>query len=215
MFAELDTVSEVSRTIVVSNGLYYGQLDRWVARHRGGTETSVIDNGTASPDERLGAVGDIAFAIRVAAIDEDVFVAASDCLFTFPLKGLFDRFDRRRGNWVVVREEADRTVLREGATVILDESGFVAHLEEKPDQPRSNLGVLPFYIYTRETLPLIDKFLDENQCADSPGRFPEWLYKRRAISAYVLSSEFECHDLGTIASYEEMCSAFGGLAGGQ
>lgn len=207
LLISLDGCANIEEIVIVTNSRFYGQFKRWVALNRRSGGTYVIDDGTARPEDRLGAVGDIAVAIRERPIEDDVFVAASDCLFTFSLGGLFDRFAASRGNWIVVQEAADQASLRDGAEACVDGRGRVSYFAEKPDRPRSNLGVLPFYVYEKATLPLVDVFLDAGGNPDSPGRFPEWLYKRRAVSAHIIDSTWECHDLGTLSGYEDVCAA--------
>ncbi|MEK7471751.1 MAG: sugar phosphate nucleotidyltransferase [Patescibacteria group bacterium] len=206
LLVDLDTVTGVRKTVIVSNGLYYEQLHQWVAGHPRATNTIVINNGVKCAEDRLGAVGDVAAAIRALSIKDDLFVAASDCFLTFSLKGFIDCFELRGGNWIAVKEEMDRSILRDGAVAVVDQNSCVTYVEEKPDTPRSSLGVYPFYIYERAVLPLFDVFLGEGNNPDSPGRFPEWLYTRRRISAYVCGGAYHCYDLGTRESYEEACS---------
>ena len=61
--------------------------------------------------------------------------------------------------------------------VELDGDGKVTSFEEKPKQPKSDLGVPPFYLYKRDTLPLIDKYLKEGNNPDAPGQFYTVAYR--------------------------------------
>ena len=53
-------------------------------------DVTVHDDGTTSNEDRLGAIGDIAFALEQAGIDDDVLVVAGDNLFDFSLADYVD-----------------------------------------------------------------------------------------------------------------------------
>ena len=80
------------------------------------------------------------------------------------------------------------------------------NLEEKPEQPKSDIAVYALYLYRRDTLPLIRTYLAEGNSPDAPGHLPEWLYHRREVRAFLF--EGECIDIGTPESYQETCRRF-------
>ena len=75
--------------------------------------------------------------------------------------------------------------------------------EEKPKQPKSDLGVPPFYLYKRDTLPLIDKYLKDGNNPDAPGHFIPWLIGKNDVYAYVFDAVRI--DIGTPESYYDAC----------
>jgi glucose-1-phosphate thymidylyltransferase len=204
ILSQIATISAIHRTVIVSNSLYRDQFSRWVGSHDKVAQCVVLDDGTCAPDERLGAVGDVAFAIRAGLVDEDVMVLASDCYFTFPLSDFYEFATQKQSNCIVVKEESDPTELRTGATVTLDHRGRVVEMVEKPQRPESLLGACPFYVYTRDVLPLFEVFLSERHDPDSPGRFPEWLHRREDLFGYALRREWDCFDIGTPSGYRQM-----------
>ena len=83
---------------------------------------------------------------------------------------------------------------------------IASSLVEKPENPTTDMGIFALYLYRSDTLPLFEKYLAEGNNPDSPGRFPEWLYKRRETRAYIF--EGECVDIGTHESYREICDRY-------
>lgn len=75
--------------------------------------------------------------------------AGADCITTHQLNDV---------------EEIKRT-----GVIELDNDKIVTSFEEKHEQPKSNLEVPPFYIYQKETLPLIAQYLAEGENPDAPG----------------------------------------------
>ena len=96
--------------------------------------------------------------------------------------------------------------LQRMANATLSDEGKVLFMEEKPQNPKTNIAVFASYIYTKETVPLIKKYLDEGNNPDAPGFFPSWLYTKKDVYAYKFQGE--CYDIGTPQSYKEVCEKF-------
>ena len=79
---------------------------------------------------------------------------------------------------------------------------------EKPQEPQTDVAIYALYLYRRDTVPLIRRYLDEGNAPDAPGHFPEWLYSRREVGVYLF--EGECIDIGTPEAYKEVCERFAG-----
>ena len=79
--------------------------------------------------------------------------------------------------------------------------------EEKPSEPASNWAVPPFYLYQRETLPLIVNAVKQSVCnTDAPGDFIAWFCSQRPVHAWKMSGKR--YDIGDIRSYEEVQKIF-------
>ncbi|GAE95397.1 glucose-1-phosphate thymidylyltransferase [Gracilibacillus boraciitolerans JCM 21714] len=83
---------------------------------------------------------------------------------------------------------------------------MVTSFEEKPEAPKSNLAVPPFYIYQKETLPLVKQYLQEGNNPDAPGYFIPWLIQHKQVYAYKFTG-FR-YDIGTIESYQKVQNLF-------
>ena len=73
--------------------------------------------------------------------------------------------------------------------------------EEKPKQPKSSLAVPPFYLFKRETLPMLRNYLAEGHNADAPGNFISWLIQVQDV--YVYRFQGNRYDIGTLESYQQ------------
>ncbi len=194
---------------VVSNHRYYEPFCRWAEEARKkwpSVPLEVLDDGTKDETERLGAVGDVRFAIEHAGIDDDVMVAASDNFITFPLDGFIAEFERTGRDTLLAWHMPDYEDRKNMAIATLDETGKVVRLHEKPSEPETDIAIFAIYLYNRASLPLIGQFLDEGNNGDSPGRFPAWLYTRRDMGVWFFPGE--CVDIGTKAHLEEVHERF-------
>lgn len=100
----LDRAAGLRRIVVVVNGRFEPELRRWADRIRGRLSTPVelLSDGTERPEERLGAVGDLAFAVERLGPRDDLLVAAGDNIFEFEIGEMIRAFGaggsgRRRG----------------------------------------------------------------------------------------------------------------------
>ena len=109
---------------------------------------------------------------------------------------------------ITVHEINDIERLKRTGVIEIDENNKVISFEEKPEKPKSNLAVPPFYKYKKETLPLIKKYLDEGNDPDAPGNLIPWLIERKDVFAYKF--EGERYDIGTVESYRKVQETFGG-----
>ena len=205
--AEIAKVPEIDEVHLVSNRKFYGRFAEWAGRAAyPSLKIRVWDDGTDSNVNRLGAVGDIRFGIERGGIDDDLFVAATDNFFTFPLSLFIGDFLRHGKDLLLAQRMTDVNTLRRFAVATLDSEMRVTSLVEKPADPPTDIGVYALYLYRRDTLPLIRDYLREGNSPDAPGHLPEWLCARREVRAYLF--EGECVDIGTHESLAELRRRF-------
>ena len=148
--------------------------------------TRVITDGTASEDERLGALGDLQLALRRLDRGGDVLVAATDKLLAFELAEPL-RFARERAAPVTlcVRMPDRRRLAGRHGCVLLDAAGRIVDFEEKPERPKSNIASLGVYVLTTAARELLGDYLRGGGNRDAPGHFLSWL--TRATTVYATS----------------------------
>jgi glucose-1-phosphate thymidylyltransferase len=176
-------VAEIDHVHVVTNSRFAQDFERWATAKDGVT---VHDDGTSSNDDRLGAIGDVAFTLDAAAIeDEDVMVIAGDNLFEYDLQDYVD-FWRGKGvaSAVAIRDVGDLRLASQYGVVALDADDRVTEFVEKPADPTTTLCATATYIYHREHLPLVERYLAEGNAPDQSGSFFEWLRAREPVYGY-------------------------------
>ena len=206
---EIATIREIDAVYIVTNSRFAGQFSAWAeeaAARYPRLKLDVLDDGTDSNENRLGAVGDMRFVLDHRPVDDDLLVAASDNFFTFPLQDMVDDFRAHDRDTLLGQHLGWVEDLKRFAVATLDENARVTALVEKPQQPPTDIGIFALYLYKRETVPLIYQYLDEGNPPDAPGHFPEWLHKRREVGVYLF--EGECVDIGTPQAYKEICERF-------
>ena len=203
---QVNTLPNIDFIYVVTNDKFAGNFSDWAVSVESKIPIKIINDGTTAEENRKGAIGDIQFVIEREKTDDDLIIIAGDNFFTFSLKNYYDFAMSTGKDCACAKEFEDASMLNQFAIALLDESGKLIDLEEKPQNPKSNLVVYANYIYKKNTLPLIKKYLQEGNIPDAPGFFLQWLYKKQDV--YVYKIDGECFDIGTPKSYKEVQEIF-------
>ena len=203
---QIETIKEIDEVFIISNHKFYENFYAWSKTRKTRLEISVLDDNTTDDTNKLGAIGDILYTIENANINDDILIMAGDNFFTFELSDYIEFYKRVDSDTILVKEIDNISELQRMGNAILDENDVVVAMEEKPREPKSNCAVFASYVYKKETIPLIKKYLDDGNNPDAPGFFPSWLHKIKPVYAYKFKGE--CYDIGTHESYAEVCEKF-------
>lgn len=201
---KIDEVPEVETIYIVTNEKFYKQFEDWAENaYKGAKKVKVLNDHTTTNENRLGAIGDLKYVIDMEKVDDEILVMASDNIFGFPLTDFTERYKKTNADMICAHTIENKEDLHSMGVVELDSDGKVISFEEKPENPKSDLGVPPFYLYKKDTLPLIDKYLKEGNNPDAPGHFVPWLKDQKPVYAYVFDAVRI--DIGTPESYYDAC----------
>ena len=201
----LDKVNEIEaidEIYLVTNAKYTPHFEKWASEKNNIKPITVFNDGTTNNDDRLGAIGDINFAIESANINDDILVLATDNLFEFKLVDFYNFYKSKNSPSVCVRKEEDINLLKRVGVAKLDDNMKIIDFEEKPAEPKSQYAVYAEYIYPKEVLPEIKKYLEEGNSCDAPGNLVAYMYKKMPTYAYAF--EGTCFDIGTHDALKEV-----------
>src|SRR5439155_14698535 len=91
---------------------------------------------------------------------------------------------RAGGSAVAVRDCGSLDLARQYAVVTLDAADRVVSFVEKPADPATTLIATATYLYHREHVPLVERYLAEGGPPDAPGNFISWLHVREPVYGY-------------------------------
>ncbi len=188
----------VDETIVVTNAKFTPHFEEWAAGRAGVT---ILNDGTTSNDDRLGAIGDTAFVLDQTGLDDDLVVVAGDNLFGEDVSGFAAYGQGVDAPVLAVHDVGDLSRMSEYNQIEIDDEGRITFFEEKPDDARSTLAGVALYFYPRHTLPLIREYLAEGNNPDQPGRLIQWLYPRTSVYTWRLPGEW--YDIGSAETLQE------------
>ncbi len=206
---QIETIEAIDELVVISNHKFFPHFSEWSEERVSRLDIKVLNDNTTDDSNKLGAIGDIEFAIETLGIDDDLLIMAGDNIFTFELRDYYNAYLDKKSDMILVKEMESLDDLRRMANVETDNDGRVIGMVEKPQNPKTNLAAFASYIYKKDTVPLIKKYLDEGNNPDAPGFFPSWLHKIRNVYSYKFTGE--CYDIGTHESYKEVNDIFEAL----
>jgi glucose-1-phosphate thymidylyltransferase len=181
------SVPEIDEVHLVTNAVYAADFEQWAAR----SGVAVHDDGTRSNEDRLGAIGDIQFAVEQGGLlVHDLLVIAADNLFEFSLADYVAFWRRKGGSAIAVHRLADPSLASLYGVVELDADDRVIGLEEKPAEPKTDLVSTATYLFARDHLALLSRYLEERNPPDPPGRFVVWLYQREPVYGFRFAEEW-------------------------
>ena len=201
---QLAATSAFERIHLVTNHRFAGHYDRWLEeyreRRRLPLDLKVHDDRTTTPENRLGAIGDIQFVIEEASIHDDLVVIAGDNLIEGDLNP-FLAHGRRNGTSVGLKDLKLRTLVSLYGVVELDSQGRIVGFEEKPAVPRSTLVAVGLYYLPKPTLPCVKRYLEQGNGKDAPGYYVQWLHSQLPVYGYLLEGDW--FDIGDLESYRQ------------
>lgn len=200
----IEEIKEIDEIVIVSNDRFYKNFCDFKPHISSSKKITILNDKTTSNENRLGAIGDIKFALNKIHYNGEIMVLAGDNWFDFTLKELYDFYVKNGKNDVVFgQNKTDLNVLRAGGVATLFDNGLVLHMEEKPQNPQGTFAVGPFYIYNKQTVDMLDQYLAEGGNPDAPGHFPAWLAERKPVFAYDIAPRHYI-DIGTKEAYDNI-----------
>ncbi|MDD6276483.1 MAG: nucleotidyltransferase family protein [Clostridia bacterium] len=197
----IDDIADcVDKFAVISNQKYFDRFEDWVKSRK--ENITLLNDGSTSNDNRLGAVKDIQFAIDKLGIDEDILVLAGDNLLDFSLKPFIAYSAEKNAPCVMRYYQGDVEKLKKTGIADIGENDIIKTMLEKCQNPPYNWCIPPFYFYNKATLPMIKKGIDSGCGVDAPGNFLSWLVGETDV--YAMPMPGNRYDIGDIAGYEKI-----------
>lgn len=198
---QLCDAGPIDRLHLVTNHRFAGHYQDWLRdyRRRGRLRTELVvhDDRTMTPEDRLGAIGDLQFVIDTAPIRGDLLVIAGDNLIGGSLSPFVTASAGRAS--VGLKDLQSKKLVSLYGVVETAPDGRILGFEEKPARPRSTLIAVGLYFLPASTLPLVRQYLEEGNRKDAPGYYLQWLHRQVPVYGHVLDGEW--YDIGDLDSY--------------
>ncbi len=205
---KLNVSKEIDEIIVITNAKFYRQLCEWQEKARLGIPVRILNDRTLSNDTRLGAIGDLGFAIRKCSLETDILMLASDNLFDSAL-GDFLSFSKSHKGAVSIAlydiQDA-RLASKKFGVVEIDASSEVVNIEEKPERPRSSFIGMGVYHFPKDSLRFVNEYLSGEAAKDAPGFYIQWLLGKVKIFGFLFHGLW--YDIGNLSALEEANTVF-------
>ena len=210
----LAPIEGIEKVYVVTNNKFAADFQAW-ADHYNQTHAKlafeIINDGSTSDADKLGAIGDINLVIsRAGLARSDLIVVAGDNLFSQSLEA-FGKVCREKKQPVLgVYDVGSLDQAKKYGVVAVDDAGVITSFEEKPAAPKSTLIGIALYYYPAETVATIPTYLAAGNNPDQPGRFVQWLYQRTPVATWQVPGTW--FDVGSKETLEEASKIFAQFA---
>ena len=200
LIEDIDTLGAVDEYIVISNHKFVQHFEKWADEKE--QKIVIVDDGTDTNENRLGAVKDIQFAIEALGLDDEMLVIAGDNLLDFSLTRFITYAKEKKASCMMRYYEPDAQRLSKSGVVSIDENDKVLKMAEKPEHPESNWCAPPFYFYTREDVKKVQAGIQAGCGTDAPGSYMSWLCAQSDV--YAMEMPGKRYDIGNLESYENV-----------
>ena len=203
---DIDTIPDIDEHIIITNHRFAHIFEEWAAKQHYAKPVTIVDDGTSTNETRLGAVGDLLYAMDKLQLNDDLLVVAADNLLFFSFREFVDFAKAKQTSCIMYHEQPSIEKLQRTGVVVLDENNRVLEMAEKPQVPKTHHAVPPFYLYMTKDFDLIRHSL-ENGCGnDAPGNLAHYLVDHTVMHAWPMSGGR--FDIGSLDTYYEACEKF-------
>ena len=207
MLDDIDTIPEIDEHIIITNHRFADIFRQWAAEQAYTKPITIVDDGTETNETRLGAVCDLLYAMDQLTIDDDMLVVAADNLLFFSFCEFVDFASEKGTSCIMCHEQPDIEKLRRTGVIVVDDQMRVLNMEEKPEHPKSNWAVPPFYIYKKQDLAIVRGSVADGCGKDAPGNLAHYMVEHTVMHAWPMSAGR--FDIGSLDTYYEAQKLFG------
>ena len=193
---KIEKVDDIEEVLIVTNNKFFNEFRNWRRKFSFSKSIKIVNDETNSDDDKLGAVGDIGFAVKKEKIEDDVFVVGGDNLFKFDLRELFELFKEKKASVIALYDVEDKSIAAGKYGVVeIDENNKITALEEKPENPKTSLVSTACYIFNGEDIEELKKSLAEGGKHDNLGDFIRWLVEKKELYGLIFKEKW--FDIGS------------------
>jgi glucose-1-phosphate thymidylyltransferase len=201
----LAPIKGIEKVYVVTNNKFAADFQAW-ADHYNQTHArlafEIINDGSTSDADKLGAIGDINLVINRAGLaGSDLIVVAGDNLFSASLEDFGAYCHATQEPVLGLHDAGTLEEAKKYGVVAVNEQGEITSFEEKPADPKSTMIGIALYYYPAPVVAQFATYLAEGNNPDQPGRFVQWLYQRMPIQTWKVPGTW--FDVGSKETLEE------------
>ena len=200
----LAPIKGMDEVFVVTNEKFVRHFTEWsekYSREKTKLDFKIINDGSTSDADKLGAIGDINLVITRENVKDDLVVVAGDNLFDSSLAPFVEFARSKKTAVLAVYDVGDLEAIKKYNSITLDADGKITFFEEKPKNPTSTLTGIALYYFPADVVAMIKTYIAEGNNPDQPGRLIQWLYPRVPVHTWTVPGRW--FDIGSKETLEE------------
>jgi len=198
---KLQDIKSLNEIVVVSNNKFTPHFQQWAASRKG-LPIRVVNDGTNTPEERLGSVGDIRFVWEKEVSLDDWLIIGGDNLFDGDLSCFIEfAISKNPAMTIGIYDIHDIQAATKFGVLGIDANKKVISFQEKPEKPASSLITMCLYYFPKQTLAYLGEYLSESKAVDAAGSYIKWLSEKKNVYGFQFSGKW--YDIGSVESLND------------
>ena len=190
-------LQEIDHIYLISNNKFYHHFLTWKVRYNSDIPITIINDRTKNNDDRLGSIGDMNFVFDRTHFNDDFLLVSGDNLFNFDLEPMLEKYHSGK-NIIALHDVKNIYEAQKMGVPVVNANGVVTNLEEKPENPKSTLVSIGIYLFRKEVIGLLKKYLNEGNLPDKVGDFVDWLCQKVDLHTFDFDRKGDIwFDIGT------------------
>ncbi|MBW2999188.1 nucleotidyltransferase family protein [Candidatus Woesearchaeota archaeon] len=207
ILSKIEQVPNIDEIFIVTNDRFHSHFLEWEKQYSSPKKIKIINDGTKSNEDRLGAIGDMDLVVKKEGINDDLLIIAGDNLFDFSLVDFHDFFSEKNASVIAVYDLLEKEkVAKKFGVAETDNDGKIISFEEKPEEPKTSLAATACYLLTKEDVNEFERCINENKKPDNPGDFIAWLSEKKSVFGFTFKERW--FDIGGHEDYKEVNKIF-------
>jgi len=172
---------------VVVNNKFYKDFLKWAKGI--GLDAGILNDGSNTNEDRLGAIKDMSFGI--GGQKDDWLILGGDNVFDDDLEG-FVKFalDKKPFPVIGLYDIKDLKDASKFGVVKLNSDKQIVEFQEKPAHPASTLVASCVYFLPQESLSFLEEYLKSQSRVDQAGNYIAWLASQTKVFGYALKGNW-------------------------
>ena len=200
----LAPIEGMEEVFIVTNEKFVTHFTEWSEKYRREKKKldfKIINDGSTSDSDKLGAIGDMNLVITREKVSGDLLVVAGDNLFDSSLAPFVEFARQKKTTVLAVYDVGDLDSIKKYNSITIDAEGKITYFEEKPKNPASTITGIALYYFPPEVVEMIKTYVAEGNNPDQPGRLIQWLYPQVPVHTWTVPGRW--FDIGSKETLEE------------
>lgn len=199
LFKDNDLIDEY---ILITNDTFLDNFNEWYSKVNYDKKITIVSDGSTSLENKIGAATAVSNFLIKNKIDDDILIMAGDNILDFSLNYIFDNFKNNNNSCIMYYEEMDKKRLSKTGVIEIDDNSFIKSMEEKPEFPKTNYAVPPFYWLKKNDVKKFVEIFKDLEKIDSMGAIILNLCSNTSIKAIKMNGHR--YDVGSLDEYNKL-----------
>ncbi len=207
---KINAAEDIDSVYVVSNKKFYFKFLEWAIRNQKNCpkKLCLVNEFSTMPENQKGGIFGAITAIEENRIKDDILIILGDNLFELDLNEFINFFKEKKSPCVACYKLENIEGAKKFGVVQIDENNKIMDVEEKPQNPKSDLIVTGIYALRKRDIKKLKKYykyLEKNNQQSSNINFTHFLkdiYKQESVYAFPFQGQWI--DIGSKEDYEKV-----------